>query len=247
MNLFAPDPLRRPRNPYEAHIAAAWEQTRGNYHLPVVPKSLLNWALIPRSEPYIAAWLQSLRSDNEQTIKHYSTFYVARLLLPKIEYNAAGAPLNEGVCKLDEIYVRILKLYDERLVYIRAMGMIRLGLWARWYQERIKFGQSRNEALIAACESTINFQEDDYVTRKLDFVEELYFLLETHDPKHAKMVLDDLEAVWPWTKDTFVMRLQNYVVDYSNVKLANHTVVRSQRYYPEEKFQEGKLKLVRVL
>jgi hypothetical protein len=247
MNYYGIDPLRRPRDPYEAHIAAAWKQTRFNYHIPVVPSSLNHWAAIPCSEPYIAARVQSLQSDNEQTIRHYNTFYVARLLLPKVEHNAAGLALNEDVCKLDEIYVRVLKLYKERLAYIHAMGMNRFGLWARWFHERAKFGPLRNEALIAACESTINFEEDDYVARKLDFVEELYFLLETHDPTHAQMVLNDLEAVWPWTKDTFIMRLQNYVVDYSNVKLANHNIVRSERYYAEEKFQEGKLKLVRVL
>jgi hypothetical protein len=130
---------------------------------------------------------------------------------------------------LEELYTRVLKLYDERLSYVHFAGKARLTLWAQWYEECIKSDGMRNEAFIAACESTISFHENDYVARKLDFVTEIYALLERCDGGNAEMVVRDLETMWPWTSGEFATRLREFVVVYDMVGLADRNVVRQEK------------------
>jgi hypothetical protein len=126
------------------------------------------------------------------------------------------------------MYTRVVSLHGERLTYIHFAGVARLALWAQWYEECGKAAGIRNEALIAACESTISFHEHDYVCRKLEFVTEMYALLESHNAVHAKMVTRDLEAMWAWTKGDFIMRLMQFVVGSDKVEVANCDVVREE-------------------
>jgi hypothetical protein len=233
------DPPSPGPTPRELEIEATCRRTWDNYYYPVDMSILADWASTPCFDPYITARLQTLYADLEQTKKHHGIFYVAKLKLPSIKYNADGLPTNEYLCTLSETYSRILLLYDARLVYIQAMGQIRTSIWAQWYQERSKSARWRNQALIAAYQSTLEFHEDDYVRRKMEFVTELYALLQKCDLVHASMVLDDLGALWPWTKREFIKRLETVVVDFDKVRLANHIVVRSRRYYKEKKNAES--------
>jgi len=70
------------------------------------------------------------------------------------------------------------------------------------------------------------FMEDDYLHRKLDFVTEVYALLEKQDGVLAKMVMDDLIVLVPALTTTFVFRLENFVVGYEKVERVSAGIVR---------------------
>jgi hypothetical protein len=215
-----PSSRMRPRPPTqgEKNIEAARRHLCELYHQPPAIPELSNWYTLGCSHPYIAARVQDLYTDYSQTSQHHGVFYVAKL---RLLLTPTGHPL-------EEIYTRVLKLYDERLTYIHCAGIARVTLWVEWHEDCVKSDALRNEAFIAACESTLSFHEQDYVHRKLEFITEVYALLETCDAGNASRVVRDLEAMWPWTKGDFIMRLTQCVVGYDRVKLADLDVVREE-------------------
>lgn len=62
--------------------------------------------------------------------------------------------------------------------------------------------------------------------RKLDFVAEVYALLERLDPVNAKIVLKELVEMLPWTKGTFVGKLERESVGYEEVDRASARIIR---------------------
>jgi hypothetical protein len=116
------------------------------------------------------------------------------------------------------LYTRILSLYTERQKYIQEEGVRRLSLWSDWWQEHAKPYYQKNTTFIAACEATITFLEDDYIKRKVDFVTEVYAVLEGKDEERAKRVLGDLAEIFPWLEGEFCRRLEEYVVVYEGLK-----------------------------
>jgi hypothetical protein len=88
-----------------------------------------------------------------------------------------------------------------------------------WYAEKMKPEPLRDESVVAACQSTISFLEDDYLKRKVDFATEVYAVLDkAGDTKRAKKVVDDLVELFPWLKKDFCGRLMNSVVAYDGLK-----------------------------
>ncbi|KAF2030484.1 hypothetical protein EK21DRAFT_65261, partial [Setomelanomma holmii] len=99
-------------------------------------------------------------------------------------------------------------LYVERVEYIQDAGATRIRLWSEWYDACLKVDRGRNDKFVEACVSTIVFVEEDYIKRKLDFVTEVYALLEMDDPVLANQILNDLEILWTWKKDEFILKLE---------------------------------------
>lgn len=117
------------------------------------------------------------------------------------------------------VYGRILELYSARQNYIQEESVRRLSVWLDWYAERMKPKPLRDESVVAACQSTISFLEDDYLKRKVDFATEVYAVLDkAGDTKRAKKVVDDLVELFPWLKKDFCGRLMNSVVAYDGLK-----------------------------
>jgi hypothetical protein len=100
----------------------------------------------------------------------------------------AGAvtPANEQQHHLEEVHYRVLALYTEHTKAIHEAGVASVSVWADWYNVYVKSNHYRNDQFIAACESTIEFLEEDYMKRKLDFIAEVYALSEKRDAPRAK-------------------------------------------------------------
>lgn len=208
--------LQPPPTPQEKAIEAARRRTRELYHITAPTDQLDNWYIDPVQDPHIAPRVQDLYDDRDQTNRQQGALFVANLKLAKSDYNIDTH--NEAHHDREITYTRALKLYDTRLEYIQEECIKRLSIWSDWFQERRKPYYRRNDELIAACESTISYMEDDYTKRKVDFVIEVYAALERHDPVQAKAVLDDLGNMCPWLKEEFITRLEHYVVGYDKLK-----------------------------
>jgi hypothetical protein len=208
-------PRGPPPNQRAKDIEAARRRTLELYHFPDPDPSLNDWYTMPSIfiSPLVTPRMAELRRDYQETAWYHGKF------------TDAQSP-STGSEELQEVYDRVATLYQERLLYIHSCAKKRAGLWTCFYQELHKSDGYRNDDFIAACNTTLRFHEHDYVWRKLDFVTEIYALLETHDPASAHMVLRDLEEMWPWTKADFTMRLTDLVANYDAVPLANHHVNR---------------------
>lgn len=194
------------------------------YH---VPESVY---LLPFStpcfDPYIASHMHPLYTDRDQTQRHHTTFFFAKFRIPRQEVDDNGLPLDNDACELGQIYERLLKLYDNWAEYIQEAGAQRIKLWSQWFEECAKAPIVRSDGFVKACESTLAFLEEDHEKRKLDFVTEVYALLEKHDQENAKMVLDDLQAIWPGATINQVKVLEEYESDYAHVPKRKHFVHR---------------------
>jgi hypothetical protein len=146
--------------------------------------------------------------------------------IPRLELDDDNLAIDARADALTEIYGRAMKLCEERLAYIDEQGTLRTTLLSTWYDARTKPLHSRNEELIVRIEGTIDSLEEDYMNRKLDFVTELYALLEEQDGANAKVVLVDLGDMWEWTKPDFVGRMEDMEVEYGMVRRANYDVKR---------------------
>jgi hypothetical protein len=208
-------PRRPPPNQRAKDIEAARRRTRELYHVPDPDHSLNGWYTTPSTSinPLVTPRMAELCRDYEQTMRHHERFTAAK-------------SSSTGDEELQEVYERVATLYKERVSYIHLCGMGRAGLWTYFFEELHKSDGYRNDDFIAACNTTLRFHEHDYVWRKLDFVTEIYALLESHDPASAQMVLRNLEEMWPWTKLDFTMRLTHLVANYDAAPLANHHVNR---------------------
>jgi hypothetical protein len=103
---------------------------------------------------------------------------------------------------LDEIldpYIapRVQDLYAARQKVIHEEGVRRLSIWSDWWTAR-QYPSRRSRKFeyhlfVTACESTLEFMEDDYVKRKVDFVTEVYGVLVVWD---AVCVLRRCWRIW---------------------------------------------------
>lgn len=209
-------------------IEVASRRAREAYHLPD------NVYLIafdsPCVDPRIARQMRELYADRDQTQRHYEIFFSAKSNIQPTEFDGDRLPLDNRVCELDAMYGRLMKLYESNLLNIQEMGTKRISLWTQWYQEITKPDGARNDVFTAACISTLHFLVEDFQKRKLDFVTEVYALLEKRDPERAKMVLDDLQAIWPWAQINQIKFLEEYTVDYSHIPRRKHHVVRNSNW-----------------
>ncbi|KAH7086037.1 hypothetical protein BKA63DRAFT_399735 [Paraphoma chrysanthemicola] len=202
----------------EQDIEAARQRTLETYHVGLSKAKFGHWSFITLPDPHIMERLQDLYKDHKQTIRQNSEIFVAGLQFDTWEHTGVNEPRSGSPSSPNNIFHRILALYSQRLNYIQDAGAERMGLWSEWSAECKKPDQSRNGAFIEACEATIVFMEEDYIKRKLDFTNEVYALIEKHDPSRAKKILDDLEELWPWTKADFIMRLETFVAGYDGVE-----------------------------
>ena len=200
----------------EKAIEVARRQTRELYHIPAAKNQLDNWHITQVQSSYIAPRVQDVYDDREQMKRQQSALVVANNNLTKSDHTIDT--LSEAHHDREIAYTRAMMLYETRLEYIHEEGIKRLSIWSDWFQEHRKPYYRRSDELIAACESTISYMEEDYTKRKVDFVTEVYAVLEKHDPVQAKVVLDDLGTMCPWLKEEFITRLENYVVGYDKVK-----------------------------
>ncbi|KAF2127978.1 hypothetical protein P153DRAFT_294200 [Dothidotthia symphoricarpi CBS 119687] len=178
-------------------IEALRRQTLSRYHAPAPTNAFKNWHV-----GEIAYYAQDLYTDYDQTSRQEGSLFIAMLKFPTPKLDHTHDVVESEHTALEDVYYRVLRLYDERRKYIHEQGARRLGLWADWYREG-------DTGKVAAIESTISFMQRDYVQRKLEFVGEVYAMLEEWDLVRAKTVLDDLMQMWPWTKRDFARRLQD--------------------------------------
>ncbi|KAH7086557.1 hypothetical protein FB567DRAFT_444667 [Paraphoma chrysanthemicola] len=202
----------------EQNIEAARQRTLQTYHVGFSKAKFGHWSSITLPEPHIMERLQDLYKDLNQTNRQNSDWFVAKSQFDTREHTGVNEPRSGSPSSPNNIFDCILPLYSQRLDYMQDAGAERMGLWSEWSAECRKPDQFRNGAFLEACESTIVFMEEDYIKRKLDFTNEVYALLEKHDPPRAKKILDDLEALWPWTKADFIMRLETFVAGYDGVE-----------------------------
>jgi hypothetical protein len=224
MQPMQPTLLLRPRRPPPTwavkEIEAARRRTWELYHLPSPTNQLEYWYLDVILDPYIAPRVKDLYDDREQTTRQQGAFFGALMTAkkPTIRDHNIPMPVDPEPSDLEVMYTRILALYDARQLHIQQSAVQRLGLWSDWWQEHRKPYYPKNVAFIAACEATITFMEDDYIKRKVDFVTEVYAVLEKSDKERAKRVLDDLGEMWPWLREDFCRRLEGFVVAYDGLK-----------------------------
>lgn len=220
-----------PPTQWEKDVEAARRRTLEQYHNTFYSPSFDKWYLNEPQDPYIAARVKDLYVDNRQTTRQYGVFYAASLALPggQPDQDESLTPTPHRLpdtrtaldtTALGDLYDRILDLYKERCAYIHGAAIHRLVAWNGWYQENASFGVVRNDQKIAACESTLAFMEDDYIKRKVDFVIEVYALLEDHDGPRAAAVLAELGETYPWLGGDFTSVVENYVIDYGAVRSA---------------------------
>ncbi|KAF2820354.1 hypothetical protein CC86DRAFT_255477, partial [Ophiobolus disseminans] len=182
----------------EKDIETARRRTRESYHAVNADRRFATWYLEAVQVPYVAERLQSLYKDREQVTRQRNIIVQARANLSDPGTTECDEmQVDDWHSLLYETYRRVLTLYDERLVYIQEVAVTRVTLWSEWNHQNQKHGHTRKNRLIAACESTIVYMEDDYINRMLDFVTEVYALLEKHDMVHAKMVMDDVISLMP--------------------------------------------------
>jgi hypothetical protein len=213
-------PRRPPPIWAEKEIEAARRRTWELYHLPLPTGQLDNWYLDEILDPYIAPRVKDLYDDREQTTRQQGAFFGALMSAKKPttwDHNIS-THIEPEPSDLEVMYTRLLALYDARQMHIQHSAVSRLSLWSDWWQEHHKPYYLKNVAFIAACEATIAFMEDDYIKRKVDFVTEVYAVLEKHDLGRAKRVLDDLGEMWPWLSEDFCRRLEGFVVAYDGLK-----------------------------
>ncbi|KAG9188073.1 hypothetical protein G6011_01996 [Alternaria panax] len=126
---------------------------------------------------------------------------------------------KETVAEEESVYSRIVALYRERQIYIQEAGVRRLGVWSDWWAEKMKPRRLRNRRVVVACEATILFLPDDYYKRKVEFATEVYGMLEkAGDAARARMVVDDLGNLFPWSREDVCARLMYAVVSYEGLE-----------------------------
>ncbi|CAO2657954.1 Nn.00g072140.m01.CDS01 [Neocucurbitaria sp. VM-36] len=206
-----------PPTPGEKDIEAARRRAWNLYHSPTLKDVLKNWYIDTIMDPQIATRVKDLYEDREQTDRQQGSLFVAKMKLPVPTSNDSTA-LREKRHDMKSVYVRVLKLYDARLKWIHDSGVTRLSIWSDWFQEHHKPTIHLNDHLLAAFESTLSFLEDDYLRRKLDFVTEVYAVLEKHDLVRARTVLADLDNMYPSLETDFILRVKNFVVGYDGLK-----------------------------
>ncbi|EFQ93437.1 hypothetical protein PTT_09221 [Pyrenophora teres f. teres 0-1] len=218
MDHYTPTPIPdSPATLAEKQIDAARRQTRLDYHLPTSPPSFKSWFRNRVIIPYISNQVEDLYNDCEQTLaqrQHFANALTAATsattatsTLPP--YTDPALLVNPPPSDLETLYTRTILLYDVRLRYIQAEGARRMSTWADWWHETSKPAPHRNAAVANACTSTIAFLEDDYLKRKVEFVIEVYAVLERGDTAMAEAVLEDLGKLFPWLKDTgFLTRVR---------------------------------------
>ncbi len=215
-------PGSRPPTQAEKDIEVARRRTRALYHAPPPGPhpELESWYLDYVTDPIIGPRVKDLYRDREQTNRQQALF------LEKKWQNMQPFVYDDNVMWTDReptakeyLYDRVLSLYDARQTLMQREAVKRLSMWTLWYAEKIKAEPARNEAFVRACESTLAFLEDDYLKRKVDFVTEIYALLDqAGDKQRAMMVVDDLAALFPWLKQDFCARLVRCVVAYDGLK-----------------------------
>ncbi|KAF1943561.1 hypothetical protein EJ02DRAFT_433126 [Clathrospora elynae] len=206
------DPPPRPPTRGEKDIECARRQARELYHIPSPTNQLDEWHHEEIQDPYIANRVKELYDDREQTNRQQVAFFAAKwhVYTPPYRYDDDNKLITFEPSDMQILYDRILSLYEARQRAIQDAGVLRLTTWSDWWQERQKPYSLRSDAFIAACESTLEFLEDDYIKRKVDFVTEVYAVLEKRDPPRAKVVLGDLAVLFPWLKSDFIARLEDF-------------------------------------
>jgi hypothetical protein len=211
----------------EKDIETARRRTWANYHSTSADQQFSNWYLEKVQDQHVAERLQDLYTDRNNTNKQNQAIFVANMYRPSPGALYSHEKYLETLqSPISETYVRVLTLYDERMAYIKEVAVERISLWSEWYKECQRHDEVRNDAFIAACESTIKFMEDDYRGRLVDFATEVYALLVEHDGVCAKMVLEDLVAVLPVGERVAVVRLEDWVVGYEGVARPSATMER---------------------
>ncbi|CAA9967087.1 HET domain containing protein [Pyrenophora teres f. maculata] len=218
MDHYTPTPIPdSPATLAEKQIDAARRQTRLDYHLPTSPPSFKSWYRNRIIIPHISNQVEDLYNDCEQTLaqrQHFANALTAATsattatsTLPP--YTDPAMLVNPPPSDLETLYTRTILLYDVRLRYIQAEGARRMSTWADWWHETSKPAPHCNAAVANACTRTIAFLEDDYLKRKVEFVIEVYAVLERGDTAMAEAVLEDLGKLFPWLKDTgFLTRVR---------------------------------------
>lgn len=198
-------------------IEAGRRRTRELYYVPGTTSQLDEWYLDEVQDPHIAQRVKDLYEDREQTKRQRNSLFVAKMRLAKPKPHDSST-LIETYHDMEVTYTRALELYHARVKLMQQESITRLSIWSAWVQERQKPYYRQNEDLLAACESTISYMEDDYIKRKAEFVVEVYAVLEKHDAAQAKVVLDDLGTMYTWLKEDFIRRLECCVVAYDGLK-----------------------------
>jgi hypothetical protein len=117
-------------------------------------------------------------------------------------YDEDGMRIDQEASAQQDLYDGVLDQYRERQACMQAQAMERLSIWSVWDAEKLKQVESRDKGLLTACESTLGFLEDDYAKRKIEFVVAVSTLLERGgDIERARMVVDDLESLFPKLKE----------------------------------------------
>jgi len=197
----------------------AQRASRLHYHISSSTASFSNWHLDRVLNPNIKKRIVDLYTDREQTIRQHSTFQAAKASATLIvHYHGTDMVIDVPMTDAEILYTRILCLYDTRLKYIQQQGMRRLSTWADWWHEKQKPAPHCNEDVINACKSTLEFLEDDYVKRKVEFVTEIYTLLEVKDAGRAELVLRDLGDLFPWLKRDFITKPRDYTLVFDRLK-----------------------------
>lgn len=68
----------------------------------------------------------------------------------------------------------------------------------------------RDEQLIAACESTLAFQQEDYQRVKMDWVVEVHDVLCEFEREVAHKVLDGVREMWPQLDERWVLSWEEW-------------------------------------
>ncbi|KAJ4366229.1 hypothetical protein N0V83_007865 [Neocucurbitaria cava] len=220
-----------PPTPGEKDIEAARRRAVNLYRTQAPTPDFDNWYINPpfRLDVFISSRVCDLYTDRGQSNRQQGALFVAKLNLPDA-YLTADPVLKEEQLTKYMLYSRALDLYDARLKYIQEEGVKRLSVWSTWHaakqqmraSERSKLvvtaaftaEEERLEGRVAACESTLEWTEDDYCRRKMDFVGEVYALLEAcGDWARGKVLLDELGEMYEWLRmGAFRGRLEDGVV-----------------------------------
>ncbi|KAL6706411.1 hypothetical protein ACN47E_005517 [Coniothyrium glycines] len=205
-------------------------QTLSTYYPPHSSSTHELWHLHPPRLAHQRTRTQDLYTDRTQTNRQHGFLLAAKQLLPVSHRNAtevhASARTRTQALKALEtkhvsaVYCRVETLYVERMRYIQECGVQRMSAWTDWafeQQTQANWGDKTNSRM-EACEATLDFLEDDYLKRKVEFVMEVYALLERVDPRLAELVLADLGDVYEWLRGAFSTTLRDFVVDHSHVR-----------------------------
>lgn len=212
-------------------IEFARRRSHDSYHSP--ESIYLLPFFTPCFDPYIASRMQALYADHSQTQRHQNTFFAVKYSLAQqgsTSDDDDGLSPDNRASELPQIYDRVLNLYDNRSSHIQRAGAQRISLWSQSLHEQSKPAFARSDAFVAACTSPLAFLEEDHQKRKLEFVTEVYSLLEKRDPEHAEMVLGDLGQIWPGETINQVRVLREYVVDYAHVRVRRAFVRRGREW-----------------